>query len=169
MQEIQETQIPGSGRSLEVENGNPFQCSCLANPMDRGAWQATVHGVAKSRTWLSACTLIWNREFSPLYFYYITLLSMYILVLYMETWSFRTLAIKCTNHKAHLHFFDSMITKHLHMLGSPFPIGKKNVLILLMQVCWFTKARLLTCILYEYIEILILFITLKLSFAQSCK
>ena len=34
-------------------NGNPLQSSCLENPMDRGAWQATVHGVAKSWTWLS--------------------------------------------------------------------------------------------------------------------
>ena len=34
-------------------NGNPFQYSCLGNPMDRGAWWATVHEVAKSRTWLS--------------------------------------------------------------------------------------------------------------------
>ena len=41
---------PGSGRSPEVGNGNPLQYSCLENPMDRGAWWATVHGVAKSRT-----------------------------------------------------------------------------------------------------------------------
>ena len=34
-------------------NGNPFQCSCLENPMDRGAWWATVHGLRKSRTRLS--------------------------------------------------------------------------------------------------------------------
>ena len=34
-------------------NGNPLQCSCLENPMDRGAWRATVHGVTKSWTWLS--------------------------------------------------------------------------------------------------------------------
>ena len=34
-------------------NGNPLQYSCLKNPMDRGAWWATLHGVAKSRTWLS--------------------------------------------------------------------------------------------------------------------
>ena len=39
--------IPGSGRSPGEGNGNPFQNSCLGNPMDRGAWQATVHGVAK--------------------------------------------------------------------------------------------------------------------------
>ena len=37
----------GSGRSPEEGNGNPFQYSCLENPMDRGAWLATVHGVAK--------------------------------------------------------------------------------------------------------------------------
>ena len=39
--------IPGSGRSLGVGNGNPLQYSCLGNPMDRGAWRATVHGVTK--------------------------------------------------------------------------------------------------------------------------
>ena len=45
--------IPGSGRSPRGGNGNPLQHSCLENPMDRGAWWATVHGVAKSRTRLS--------------------------------------------------------------------------------------------------------------------
>ena len=40
--------IPGSGRSPGRDRGNPLQYSCLENPMDRGAWQATVHGVAKS-------------------------------------------------------------------------------------------------------------------------
>ena len=39
--------IPGSERSLEEGNGSPLQCSCLLNPMDRGAWQATVYGVTK--------------------------------------------------------------------------------------------------------------------------
>ena len=45
--------IPGSGRSPGVGNGNPFQYSCLEKFMDRGAWRATVHGVAKSWTRLS--------------------------------------------------------------------------------------------------------------------
>ena len=40
--------IPVSGRSSGEGNGNPFQYSCLENSMDRGAWWATVHGVAKS-------------------------------------------------------------------------------------------------------------------------
>ena len=39
--------IPGSGRSTGEENANPLQYSCLKNPMDRGAWWATVHGVTK--------------------------------------------------------------------------------------------------------------------------
>ena len=39
--------VPGSGRSPGEGNGNPLQDSCLENPMDRGAWQATVHGVTK--------------------------------------------------------------------------------------------------------------------------
>ena len=42
--------IPGSGRSPGVENGNVLQYSYLENSMDRGAWWATVHGVAKSQT-----------------------------------------------------------------------------------------------------------------------
>ena len=43
---------PGLGRSPGGGHGNPLQYFCLENPMDRGAWWATVHGVAKSRTQL---------------------------------------------------------------------------------------------------------------------
>jgi len=39
--------ILGSGRSSGVGNGNPLQYSCLEHPMDRGTWQATIHGVAR--------------------------------------------------------------------------------------------------------------------------
>ena len=45
--------IPGLGRFSGEGNGNPLQYSCLKNPMDRGAWWATVCGVTKSRTRLS--------------------------------------------------------------------------------------------------------------------
>ena len=45
--------IPGLGRSPGEGHGNPLQYSCLKNPMDRGAWWATVPGVAKSQTQLS--------------------------------------------------------------------------------------------------------------------
>ena len=48
--------IPRLGRSPGEGNGNPLQYSCLENPMDGGAWWATVHGVAKSRTRLSDFT-----------------------------------------------------------------------------------------------------------------
>ena len=48
--------IPGSKRSPGGGNGNPLQYSCLENPMDRGAWRATVHGVVKSWTQLSDFT-----------------------------------------------------------------------------------------------------------------
>ena len=42
--------IPGPGRSPGEGNGNPLQYFCLGNPKDKGAWQATVHRVAKSQT-----------------------------------------------------------------------------------------------------------------------
>ena len=45
--------IPGLGRSPGEGNGNPLQYSCLGNPIDRGAWWAMDHGVAKSQTRLS--------------------------------------------------------------------------------------------------------------------
>ena len=44
--------VPGSGRFPAEGHGNPLQYSCLENPTDRGAWQATVHGVAKIQTQL---------------------------------------------------------------------------------------------------------------------
>ena len=56
--------IPGSSRCLGGGDGNPLQYSCLENPIDRGAWWATVHGVAKSWTRLSdwACTHYRNTD-----------------------------------------------------------------------------------------------------------
>ena len=50
--------IPGSGRSPGEGNNNPLQYSCLKNPMDGGAWWATVHGVAKSQTRLNNFTYL---------------------------------------------------------------------------------------------------------------
>ena len=52
--------IPGSRRAHGGGNGNPLQCSCLENPVDRGAWPATVHGVAKSWTRLSTRACRWT-------------------------------------------------------------------------------------------------------------
>ena len=45
--------IPGLGRSPEEGSGNPLQCSCLGNPMDRGAWRATAHVITESWIQLS--------------------------------------------------------------------------------------------------------------------
>ena len=57
------TSIHGSRRSPGEGHGNPFQYSCLENPMDRGAWRATVHWVARSRTWLKRlCTHTLTRK-----------------------------------------------------------------------------------------------------------
>ena len=55
--------IPGLGRSPGEGNGNPLQYSCLENPMDEGAWWATVHRVTKSQTRLSDLTftfILWH-------------------------------------------------------------------------------------------------------------
>ena len=54
--------IPGVGTSPGEGNGNPLQYSCLGNPMDRGAWQATVHRVAESRIQLSIHTCKAQKE-----------------------------------------------------------------------------------------------------------
>ena len=56
--------IPGLGRSPGEGNGNLLQYSCLENPMDRGAWWATVHGVAKSWTRLSNFTFTFTLVIS---------------------------------------------------------------------------------------------------------
>ena len=57
-----ETQVRSLGPEdpLEKDMANPLQYSCLENPMDGGAWQATVHGVSKSRTQLSDFTFTSN-------------------------------------------------------------------------------------------------------------
>ena len=64
-------QIPGSGRAPGEGNGTPLQYSCLEDPMDEGAWWATVHGVAKSQTRLSDFTFAFHfhaleKESNPL-------------------------------------------------------------------------------------------------------
>jgi len=59
--------IPGSGRSLEEGNGYPIQYSYLENPMDRGAWWATVHGITKNRTWLKQLSM--HSKHTPRFIY----------------------------------------------------------------------------------------------------
>ena len=57
--------IPGPGRSPGEGNGNPLQYSCLENPMERGDWQATVHGVPKSWKRLSDLTSLTTYQLYP--------------------------------------------------------------------------------------------------------
>ena len=80
--------IPESGRSPEEGNGNPLQDSCLRNPMDRGAWCATVYRVTKSRTWLrnwARCTVTGTLASSE----YAVLIGAvtYVSVIITVTWS----------------------------------------------------------------------------------
>ena len=64
---------PGLGKSPGEGHGNPLQCSCLENPVDRGAWWVTVHGVAKSQTKLKQLSTHSGTK----------TVTMYILVLYV--------------------------------------------------------------------------------------
>ena len=57
--------IPGSGRSPGGGHGNPLQYSCLKNSIDRGAWQATVHGISKSWTQLNTTAIILKSILCP--------------------------------------------------------------------------------------------------------
>ena len=59
--------IPGSGRSPGEGHGNPLQSSCLENPIDKGAWQATVHRVAKSRTQLKRLCMHSSKQVVKIY------------------------------------------------------------------------------------------------------
>ena len=64
--------IPRSGRSPGEGHGNPLQCCCLENPMDRGARWATVHGVTKSQTWLKRLSMhTCMHIYTYIYYYYI--------------------------------------------------------------------------------------------------
>ena len=58
--------LPGLGRSPGGGHGNPLPCSCLENPLDRGAWWATVHGVSKSRTLGDYTFTLTDRRASPM-------------------------------------------------------------------------------------------------------
>ena len=63
--------IPGSGKSPGEGNGNPLQNYCLENPIDKGVWEATVHGVAKSQTRLSDSTIHYLHVIQTMLLFYI--------------------------------------------------------------------------------------------------
>ena len=94
--------IPGSGRSPGEGNGNPLQYSCLENPMDRGAWRAADHRVAKSQTLLSIHALrlthapilhIQSHFVSPsIHWWTLELLFLLAIVIPLRTWVHRYLS-----------------------------------------------------------------------------
>ena len=86
--------VPGSGRSPAVGKGNPLLYACLENPVDRGAWQATTHGVAKSWTRLSTHSLILETRFMWPHFDDTSL----VLLLYFPT----VFGISSCSHAHHL-------------------------------------------------------------------
>ena len=79
-----ESWIPGSGRWPGGRNGNPIQYSCLENSMDRGAWWATIHGVAKSQTQLVFICMCWfnfrnpNKHKILIFFFTLSILELLI-------------------------------------------------------------------------------------------
>ena len=73
--------VPGSERSPGRRHSNPLQCSCLENPMDRGAWQATVHRVAKSQTQLKRFRMhVYLKGGIINHFYFLVFFSLFICI-----------------------------------------------------------------------------------------
>jgi len=89
--------IPGLGRFPGGGNGNPLQYSCLENSMDRGAWWATVHSMAKSQTWLKKLSKLMKwvqnsiKPFLPL-----LLLSLWFFFFFCENKAKKILPKNCT-------------------------------------------------------------------------
>ena len=82
---------PGLERSPRGGHGNPLHYPCLANPMDRGAWQDTVHGVAKSRTrlkWLSTHALLYRKRSQFTFLFYYWILGMFTFSFLLVKWYF---------------------------------------------------------------------------------
>ena len=99
--------IPGWGRSPGEGNGNPLQYSCLETPMDRGAWQATVHGVAKSRTWL--------RDYTPTHTY------IYMLSRFSYVWLFAILRTVAHQAPLSMGILRARMGEVCHGLSCPPP------------------------------------------------
>ena len=106
--------FPGSGRSPGEGNGNPLQYSCLENPMDREALQATVHAVAKSQTRLSDFTFTFTslwlssdcifKLYLILYVQVYAYMYSYICILFILLFIFIFLFAFARNYFCHSHF-----------------------------------------------------------------
>ena len=108
--------IPGLGRSPGEGNGNPLQYYCLENPMDRGAWQAAVYGVAKNRTRLSDFTSLLLAE-SCLYTTKFTVVSIFHGTLLWLLDTSRSILLEYSQYSLHCTRF----TKSILMWDSSSP------------------------------------------------
>ena len=114
--------IPRSGRSPGGGNGNPLQCSCLGNSMDRGAWQATVHRVAKESD-MTEQLLIHTCRLLPGFLLWLLLMLMGILesgtqALTLQTGAQRGCPWPCCDKEAELRFKDSLCAAGACVCGS---------------------------------------------------
>ena len=126
--------IPGSGRSFEWGNGNPLQYSCLGNPMDRGAWWATVYGFARVRhdweTW--ACMHAYLLRYSSGRFIFLCFLfirhkildSLFEINLYQTTKLVCPLDFHCIP-SANLHFSSVQSLSSVWRIVAPWTAAHK--------------------------------------------
>ena len=101
-----EIRVRALGREDPLEEGNPLHWPCLENPMDRGAWQGTVHGVAKSQIrlkWLSTHALLYRKRSQFTFQFYYWILGMF-------TFSFLLVKLCCYEH----------YSGSIYMLGNSF-------------------------------------------------
>ena len=122
--------IPGSGWSPGEGNGSPLQYSCLENSMDRGAWQATVHGVTKSQIWLSThyfLVFIYTSDiYMYIYIYMYRCTYIYIRITLLYTWNtvnqlyINKLFYKTCNSHVFNYIFKFHSSCHTTWISSPW-------------------------------------------------
>ena len=122
--------IHGSGRSLGEGNGKPFWYSCLENPMERGPWGPTVHGVRKSQTWLSDkhfhfCFIIFYKDNS--------LFKCFFVILSNRFYLYNTPSGYLILNKCQCSFYFYGTNKHIKQFLRAFYV------LSLCQVLWYTE------------------------------
>ena len=120
-------------------NGNPLQYACLENPMDRGAWEATVHRVAKSWTWLKGLTThpqwsVWHPSACYVTFFDVALLAIRA---YAASLPVTPDVQWCCITKSHLCYFcykqGYVMTEDIYFYG---PLTPQNIKNYILWLCW---------------------------------